>query len=54
MKVKFKIDSPIGGYSEKILELQSNIVKEDIKAIYIQLFGVANLYCSYEIIQEGD
>ena len=54
MKVKFKIDSPLGGYNERTVELQSNISKEDIKAMYLTLFGVSNSFCSYEIIQEGD
>ena len=54
MLVKFMIDSPIGGHSERTLNLQSELSKEDFKAIYLQLFGVDNLFCSYEILKEGD
>jgi len=48
------IDSPVGGHSERALNLQSELSIEDIKAMYLQLFGVDNLFCSYEILREGD
>lgn len=54
MKIKFMINSPSCGYQERIVEMQSNVSEEDIKSQFNILFGVDNLFCSYEIIEEGD
>lgn len=54
MKIKLIMDSPNAGRNEKIIEVQSNISDDDIKALYKLYLGVNNLYCSWESVKEGD
>jgi hypothetical protein len=54
MKIKLIIDSPHAGLNTKTVDVQSNISEEDIRTLYKLYFGVDNLFCSYEIVKEGD
>lgn len=54
MLIKLIIDSPTLGRREKIIDVQSNISEEDIKALYMLHFGVSNLHCSWEKLKEDN
>lgn len=52
MKVKLISDAQFCGHEEQIIELQSVVTEDDIKAMFPVTFGIPyDDNCSYEVIE---
>ena len=52
MKVKVIFDAQFCGHDEQIIELQSIVTEDDIKAMFPIVFGIPfDDNCSYEVLE---